>query len=274
MKEKEVADWQRRNKFNSRQIAALIEGISPFNAEEKDIQGKLSSIQDAYNIAVWANLYLINPLGNIDYKDVPEIALQSNVMINLVDSENWGPKFNHHDLYSWLNEDSDSPGEWYRSTLEEQFFNGSEISRWLKAINISSVFPFDTSQITPLANVEVDKDEVSTVANENIKLAQPTMTYEPTHDPLPLDGIALIFIINTIKDDNIKEWRVLAKDARRNGLVVARIAMSTGSEQSKFDPVAVGDWLVNKGKIDRARVDRVLQNNYPPRNAGLKEILT
>ena len=65
MKEKEVSDWQRRNKFNARQIAALIEGISPFDATEKDIHHKLLDIQNAYNLAVWANLYLIYPFVEI-----------------------------------------------------------------------------------------------------------------------------------------------------------------------------------------------------------------
>lgn len=273
MNEKEVAEWQYRNKFNARQIAALIKGISPFDATEKDIHHKLLDIQDAYNLAVWANLYLIYPLGDIDYKDVPEIALQSNVMINLVDSENWGPQFNHHDLYSWLNEDSDSPGEWNRSTLEEQFFNGTEISRWLKANNIASVFPFDqTSQITFLANIEVYQGEVSTAPNENIKSAQPTITNESTHDFLPLDAIALMYPINADGLKNIKEWRVLAKNAGRNGLNVARKVTGKGKAQSIFDPAVVGEWLVKEAEKTQSQVNAILSNNLPKRSAHLKEL--
>lgn len=90
-----------------------------------------------------AHLYLINPPGDNIYDELPETALQSNAMIHLVDSNNWSPEFNHHNLHSWLLNDCDIPGEWNRSVFEEQFFNGAEIARWLKVNKFSSVFPFD-----------------------------------------------------------------------------------------------------------------------------------
>lgn len=95
---------------------------------------------------------------------------------------------------------------------------------------------------------------------------------ESTHDPLPLDGIALMFKVEIDDAKNILCWRKFAKNAERNKLATARTKKNKGKAQSIFDPVKVGDWLVAKGKIDQSRVNIILANNYPPRSAHLKDI--
>lgn len=145
MNDKEFYSWQLAPRFTSREVAALQLGLLPREATDAQIEANLRRIKHDYNLAVMANLYLINPLGDNIYNEMPEIALQSNAMIHLLDANNWSPEYNHHNLYSWLLNSCDIPGEWNRSIFEEQFFNESEIARWLKANNISSVFPFDSA---------------------------------------------------------------------------------------------------------------------------------
>lgn len=109
----------------------------------------------------------------------------------------------------------------------------------------------------------VAEAEPSTPAHEN----------ESTHDPLPLDGIAKMFPLANDETENIKIWRDLAHNAERKKLSPARVLKGSGHAQSLFDPVKVGDWLVAKGKFAKERVDRILSNNLPDRNAHLKDLL-
>ena len=104
--------------------------------------------------------------------------------------------------------------------------------------------------------------------------ASPSPSQSP-YDPLPLNGIAAMIPRVSDAEENRKVWRGLAKNARKNGLDIARVGTGSGTRQSTFDPSLVGDWLVNhqEGKFDRARVDRILLSNLPPRSAHLKDLL-
>lgn len=95
---------------------------------------------------------------------------------------------------------------------------------------------------------------------------------ESTHDPLPTDGIAAMFRLEAVDSKNVERWRSFAKEAKRNGLAGARMPEIGGKAQSRFDPVKVGEWLVKTGKFSREKVDRLLLNNLPPRNAHLKDL--
>lgn len=108
---------------------------------------------------------------------------------------------------------------------------------------------------------------------DTAKAEQTRSQPESTHDPLPLDGIARMFVVDRESDEkNINKWKGFAHNAKRNGLLVARTQKIGGTGQSWFDPVKVGNWLVKKGKMPQEKVDRILLNNLPTRSAHLKDI--
>lgn len=113
------------------------------------------------------------------------------------------------------------------------------------------------------------KDE----SEEPVKPQQTGTQPESSHDPLLLDGIALIFILDKEKEENLRIWKKHAHNASRKNkgekLAAARTQIIGGKSQSYFDPVRVGDWLVATGKMPRDRVDRILLNNLPSRSAYL-----
>lgn len=97
---------------------------------------------------------------------------------------------------------------------------------------------------------------------------------ESPWDATPLSGIALMFDLeNGDKDKNQARWRSYSKDAARNQLKSARIAAGKGTGASTFDPSKVGDWLVSKGYMERARVDRILKANLPSRSTHLRDFM-
>ncbi|MCK9387701.1 MAG: hypothetical protein M0Q22_04820 [Sulfuritalea sp.] len=94
---------------------------------------------------------------------------------------------------------------------------------------------------------------------------------EQPFDPLRTNGIALLFPLDTENTKNISIWKALAKNAKRNGLSVARIQLIGGKAQSRFDPLKVAEWLVATGKYTQKKVDQILSNNLPARSAHLKD---
>ncbi len=91
-------------------------------------------------------------------------------------------------------------------------------------------------------------------------------------DALPLNGIAAMFLLDQDGEKNRETWTAYAHNAKRNGLDSARTSSGHGRRQSSFDPSLVGDWLVAKGRIDRARANRILKANLPSRSAHLKDL--
>jgi len=89
-------------------------------------------------------------------------------------------------------------------------------------------------------------------------------------NPLPTSGIAEIFELNKKSEINLDIWRKLARDATDNGLAGARVAKGKGRAKSLFDPMKVGDWLVQKGKISQAEVNKSLADNLPDRSKDLR----
>lgn len=149
--------------------------------------------------------------------------------------------------------------EWLRyHALDETFPSQYNYYGWLKS---------DLPKFSFIPN----QPETNIVNVEHVSNVQLVIKNESTHDALPLDGIARMFTLDQGETDNIKLWRIFAKNAKKNGFEVAKTAGGKGSAQSQFDPVAVGEWLVSKGKMNQARVDRILNINLPKRNAHLKD---
>lgn len=119
-----------------------------------------------------------------------------------------------------------------------------------------------------------DMSEVSEVDEfETADPSSPTAqeAAENTFDPLPITGIAEIFKLKANSDANSAEWILCGRQAQRNGLVDARVTTAKGHGKSTFDPEKVGVWLVNKGKMKQADVNRHLASNLPKRSKHLKD---
>lgn len=278
MTEIEIASWQLNNEFSPKVVAALIMGITPHQVIDDKTNPVLHLMRKDYESAVYAHMAIISePYDRAkvprELKNLLKTSLKSEVMIRNINRQRSDPSFNEHDMWSWLTCNSKEPGQWNRSNFDEQEFGRDEIVRWLKVNNISSVFLFDrAAQEMPTENGEANKAKTTSGNNKNIKAYQPVISNEPTHDPLPLNGIALIFKIVHDVGKNNDEWKLLAKAAVRNGLISARVKAGRGTAQSIFDPVAVGEWLVKSGKIDQAKVERILNSNLPSRSAHLRNL--
>ena len=85
-------------------------------------------------------------------------------------------------------------------------------------------------------------------------------------DSLKLDVIAQIFPLSTDPEENTSIWGNFAKNATRNGLDKARADKGKGKAQSTFYPEQVGEWLISKGRLDQAKLYRILARNLPPRS--------
>lgn len=127
-------------------------------------------------------------------------------------------------------------------------------------------------QIADDANAEAA--DVAETETDVIEILSPSaaLAEEPAYDPLPTEGIAVMFRLADNDDENLSIWRELAHKAKRNGLHGCRVAPGSGRKQSTFDPSKVGEWLVSKGKFSQAQVDRILLNNLPPRSAHLRDL--
>ena len=118
-----------------------------------------------------------------------------------------------------------------------------------------------------VANIETEED-----VNGDLAPTSP-MIGDSAYDPLPTDGIAVMFPLSRDDDKNLELWRGLAHNAPRNGLSACRVTKGSGKRQSTFDPAGVGEWLVLKGKFSQAQVDRILLNNLPARSSHLRDLL-
>ncbi len=142
---------------------------------------------------------------------------------------------------------------------------------WCDSKRLSHNIP--NRQTTP-ANVTATSGQIvaDTTLPQAMAATSPTPLQSP-FDPLPLNGIAAMFPLAKNDTEETREiWKDFAHNAKKNGLVSARITTGKGKRQSSFDPSLVGDWLVKEGAMDRARVDRILSINLPPRSANLKEL--
>lgn len=91
-------------------------------------------------------------------------------------------------------------------------------------------------------------------------------------DPLPLSGIAKMFKIHPIEDQNLDKWKKYSLSATRNELDTSRIVVGKGRRQSTFDPLLVGEWLIIKGLKPRDIVMKKLSNNLPQRSKHLQHL--
>jgi len=140
---------------------------------------------------------------------------------------------------------------------------------WLKssayANNLASITP--TTAIPPSAQAPV----IATNTTTSPQPTQPTNTISD-FDALVVDGIAKIFPLHSDPEQNCSIWTKHAKNAVRNGLVDARVSVGKGQAQSTYQPEKVGDWLISKGKMDQAKVNRLLGANLPPRSRDNKHL--
>lgn len=148
MYENKLTAWQLINEFGPRDVACLIMGIAPHEANDNEIKPVLNRIRDDYNNAVHLHMQGMSDLRpgpdfSFDQNKTLETAIQSIAMIDKVQRSSWDPQFNSHDLFDWLVGKSQQPGEWNRSNFEEQNFSRNEIDRWLKINKISSLFSFN-----------------------------------------------------------------------------------------------------------------------------------
>lgn len=89
--------------------------------------------------------------------------------------------------------------------------------------------------------------------------------------PRALSGIAQIFELESDKSKNYEVWKKHAENASRNGLIKARTSKGSGSGESVFDPWQVGEWLVNKSRMPRDKVNRRLAANLEPGFEDMKD---
>lgn len=89
-------------------------------------------------------------------------------------------------------------------------------------------------------------------------------------DTVHADGLAQMFKVIANEEQNLDQWRNWIGRAARNRLRQARMA----NRGKGFNPVKVADWLVTEGKMDRARVNRILVNNLPLRSRDKKYLIT
>jgi hypothetical protein len=91
-------------------------------------------------------------------------------------------------------------------------------------------------------------------------------------DPLRVDGISKMFPLDVDASISAKKWAIKSKNATRNGLSKARVTIGSGQAQSTYLPDKVGEWLVAKGILDQAKVNRILKSNLPLRSRDNKEL--
>lgn len=158
--------------------------------------------------------------------------------------------------------------------------NGSDPGGWddhTRILKASFLEWLDTDTYRPAEAIAAYPQYQPKVAPEKPVKSQQTETRaESSHDPLLLDGIALIFTLDKDKEENLRIWKKHAHNASRKNkgekLATARTQKIGGKSQSYFDPVRVGDWLVATGKMPRDRVDRILLNNLPSHSAYPKDL--
>jgi len=92
-------------------------------------------------------------------------------------------------------------------------------------------------------------------------------------DPVPLSTIANMFKLNTDEEKNLKQWRILAAKASRNGLNKTRVSTGKGKAESTFNPWLVGDWVIQNRGYTQEKVNRKLANNLPERSKDLKDLI-
>jgi hypothetical protein len=96
---------------------------------------------------------------------------------------------------------------------------------------------------------------------------------ELAFNPLPIDGIAILFQLSANQEDNLHLWKMRASKATENGLISARTTKGSGRAQSKFNPALVANWLIAKGELKAEHAARKLSKALPARSAELKEEL-
>lgn len=131
----------------------------------------------------------------------------------------------------------------------------------------------DWFEASPYVNKQTQPQSLSNLTPvakpiTNIITTQPKQTSNilSDFDPLVLDVIAKMFQQDSDSAANNVIWKKNAKNAKRNGLDQARITIGKGTAQSTYDPEKVGEWLISKGKLDQAKLYRILGSNLPARS--------
>lgn len=134
--------------------------------------------------------------------------------------------------------------------------------------------PDNTKAIPQLeiAQDEKESDEAESLVEErtpSLEITEDSGSFNEIakfFDPLPIKGIKVLFetIPNTNTNTNWNKW---FGRASRNELSKAR------TSKGMYNPVLVGDWLVNKGYATRCHVNGKLRNNLPQRSQDKRYLL-
>jgi hypothetical protein len=109
--------------------------------------------------------------------------------------------------------------------------------------------------------------QIEELAEEHIQLKTEVQLknkpFQAVLPPLPLKGIAKMFLLVPNSDENLKLWKKHAKNAKRNLLNTSRARVVGGKAQSHFYPEKVANWLAENGHMPYGQVERILRNNLP-----------
>ena len=245
--------WVKRSKWNSEQAALLFNSKDPridknrvtFPIENDDFSGvtpgtwQWEALEDyfVFETGDWEGYSGGGPGSPKEASPIELIrmAMQSGIKI---------PK----ELYDTFGEHSRNNRTVIRST-------SFPVMAWSGPIRTADKVDPQDSKFDSNEDLSKDKDNPHTSESDR-SLALPDR---------PLTGIAKLFplIIDGKGEANIAKWKGLAKKANENGLVAARV-LKGGSAESMFDPWRVAEWLVSKGKNNRAEVNRRIKANLEP----------
>jgi hypothetical protein len=126
---------------------------------------------------------------------------------------------------------------------------------------VAALGAYKSPQKANQANPEIELDDHhKTSGIEN--LLSESIGYEEAFEPLPLTTIANMFPLE--KGGNIGSWKSLADNAKRNGLVLARVDSGAGRRESTFNPWLVGEWLIRNKGFTSEKIYRKRMKNLPP----------
>lgn len=143
----EIDAWKLHDDFEGRVLAALIMGVPPSEAAVLKIEPMLRKLRSQYNLALRAYRDILNPDPEDEkpMMSVPDEAIQSRAMKDLAKLEH--PDHDALGFYQWLIHDGEAGREWTGGSFENQWFERSEVARWLTATGIASEFDFGVNAV-------------------------------------------------------------------------------------------------------------------------------
>lgn len=101
-------------------------------------------------------------------------------------------------------------------------------------------------------------------------LPSPGEKFSPIHGAaVPSASIVAAFQVGGTNTDNASWWDDKMRNAKRNGLVIARVARGRGRVPAFWAPLPVAAWLVEKRYMKKGAARRVLQEHFRDADADL-----